>query len=722
MNVLALITFVIVEVLFASFIILIARSGLKDRINRSFLYFLVAFAAWGAANYISNITTLPHDVILWLNRGLFVVSAIGLLSLLVFIGRVTYQRSSTLFKGVTITAVIAAMILSLTPWTVTNVYVDTSSGSNVVGVDFGLLAIFYFLVIVFISGLILYRLANGTRQRSSRERSKAKVLFLSIGIAISTILVSNVLIPLALSNFSFTMTGLFAGMFIIVGVSYGIVRHGMFDIKRAAVRSVTYSLVLATLAFSYFILAFLISTLFGNVFMSAGQAISGVVISLTLALIFQPVRKFFDRVTNRIFYKDDYSSDDFFASLNRTLVSTTDLKTLLLRVSNQIAQTLKSEQAFFFIQTLDNRHVTVGTESHAKFPSSDAKALEEYLRAFPGILQTSMLNKESELIKRMLMSYKIELVMPLSQGGTMIGVLCLGDHLTSTYNVRDLKVLNTVSDEVTIAIQNALSVQKVKDLNAHLEQRIDSATKELRTSNAQLQKLDEAKDEFISMASHQLRTPLTSIKGYISMLMEGDVGKVSPDQKHLLSEAFISSERMVRLIGDFLNVSRLQTGKFIIDKHPVDLSKVVAQEIESLQPNAAARGMTFIYKQPKHFPMLDLDENKIQQVIMNFSDNAIYYSKDNSKIRLELKAEKDYIELLVKDSGIGVPAEEKEQLFNKFFRATNARKQRPDGTGVGLFLAKKVIDAHNGKIIFETKEGKGSTFGFRLPLKKIKDR
>jgi len=722
MNVLALITFVIVEVLFASFIILIARSGLKDRINRSFLYFLIAFAAWGAANYISNITTFPHDVILWLNRGLFVVSAIGLFSLLVFIGRVTYQKSSTLFKSVTITAVLLAVIASLMPWTVSNVYIDTSSAASVVGVDFGLLAIFYFLVVVYISALILYRLANGTRQRASRERSKAKVLFLSIGIAIATILVTNVLIPVAWSNFSFTMTGLFAGMFIIVGVSYGIVRHGMFDIKRAAVRSVTYSLVLATLAFSYFILAFLLSTLFGNVFMTTGQAVSGVVISLTLALIFQPVRKFFDRVTNRIFYKDDYSSDDFFASLNRTLVSTTDLKTLLLRVSNQIAQTLKSEQAFFFVQTLDNRHVSVGTEPHTKFPSSDAKALEEYLKANPGILQTSMLNKHAEQIKRMLLSYKIELVMPLSQGGTMIGVLCLGDHLTSTYNVRDLKVLNTVSDEVTIAIQNALSVQEVKDLNAHLEQRIDSATKELRASNAQLQKLDEAKDEFISMASHQLRTPLTSIKGYVSMLMEGDVGKVSPEQKHLLSEAFISSERMVRLIGDFLNVSRLQTGKFIIDKHPVDLSKIVAQEIESLQPNAAARGMSFIYKQPKNFPLLDLDENKIQQVIMNFSDNAIYYSKDNSKIKLELTVEKNYVELLVKDTGIGVPAAEKQQLFNKFFRATNARKQRPDGTGVGLFLAKKVIDAHDGKIIFESKEGKGSTFGFRLPLKKIKDR
>lgn len=204
------------------------------------------------------------------------------------------------------------------------------------------------------------------------------------------------------------------------------------------------------------------------------------------------------------------------------------------------------------------------------------------------------------------------------------------------------------------------------------------------------------------------------------MLVEGDVGNVSPDQKHLLNEAFISSERMVRLIGDFLNVSRLQTGKFVIEKQPVDLAKIVAQELESLEPNASARGQKFVYKQPKDFPKLDLDESKIQQVIMNFADNAIYYSKDKSKINVSLGVVGNKVEFTVKDTGIGVPEKEKDQLFNKFFRATNARKQRPDGTGVGLFLAKKVIDAHDGQIIFESKEKRGSTFGFRLPIPRTK--
>jgi len=316
------------------------------------------------------------------------------------------------------------------------------------------------------------------------------------------------------------------------------------------------------------------------------------------------------------------------------------------------------------------------------------------------------------------MSHRIEMVLPLQMDENKTGFLILGDQKNGSYTARDVKTFQSISDELVIAIRNALSVQEVRELNMNLEQRIESATKELRASNAQLQRLDEAKDEFISMASHQLRTPLTSIKGYVSMLMEGDVGKVTPDQKHLLEEAFMSSERMVRLIGDFLNVSRLQTGKFMIDKHPTDLSKVVQHELEALETNANSRNLKFTYVKPKTFPILNLDESKIQQVIMNFADNAIYYSKENTTIKVTLKADDKGVEFTVKDTGIGVPDSEKDKLFNKFFRATNARKQRPDGTGVGLFLAKKVIDAHDGKVIFESKEKKGSTFGFRLPLSK----
>lgn len=260
----------------------------------------------------------------------------------------------------------------------------------------------------------------------------------------------------------------------------------------------------------------------------------------------------------------------------------------------------------------------------------------------------------------------------------------------------------------------------VQDNRQELEQQIEAATAKLRKANEELKRLDETKDEFVSMASHQLRTPLTSIKGYISMVLEGDAGELNDDQRRLLTEAFASSERMVRLIGDFLNVSRLQNGKFMIDRSlQVDLSVLVQQEIDNVREIAEARGIGIAYHQPSHFPSLYVDEDKIRQVVMNFLDNAIYYSGDSKVIAVRLYTTDGAAAFEVVDYGIGVPAAVQKRLFTKFFRADNAQTQRPDGTGVGLYLAKQVVNGHGGKITFKSVEGQGSTFGFRLPIKKL---
>lgn len=412
------------------------------------------------------------------------------------------------------------------------------------------------------------------------------------------------------------------------------------------------------------------------------------------------------------------STFDLYLSLNKILSTTSDLRSLLERASELIAKTLSAKQAFIFtyVGEAHEHHMSAGTDAHARLAVQEAHLLDERLRQKGGQSFLEYRMAEDDPIRRMMVSHRLALILPLYYKKRVIGYVCVGRRAKGNYSRTDIKALETIDEELVIAIQNAQSVQEVRELNANLEQRISSATKELRVSNSQLQKLDEAKDEFISMASHQLRTPLTSIKGYISMLLEGDLGELTTEQKHVLREAFMSSERMVRLIGDFLNVSRLQTGRFVIEKHPVDLARLVQREIEGLTQHAAARGLKFDYKSPKNIPTLELDENKIQQVVMNFADNALYYSKENGKVSVSLKKVPGFVELRVVDTGIGVPKAEQAELFSKFFRATNARRARPDGTGVGLFLAQKVIADHGGTIIFESEEGKGSTFGFRLPI------
>ena len=327
---------------------------------------------------------------------------------------------------------------------------------------------------------------------------------------------------------------------------------------------------------------------------------------------------------------------------------------------------------------------------------------------------------EKIVTRQLMMPPSLGKVLELRTPAQRIGFLVIGSEVDGRlYRREDERTMGVIADELSVSLQNIFRLEEIRTFARTLEREVNDATKELRESNSKLLELDATKDEFVSMASHQLRTPLTSVKGYLSMVLEGDAGDVTPAQRQLLEEAFTSSERMVHLIGDFLNVSRLQTGKFMIERHPVDIARVIEQEVDGMKQIASSHGIKLTLKKPARVPTLYLDENKIRQVMMNFIDNAIYYSPEGTPVRVTMQVEDGDIVFRVIDKGMGVPEASQKKLFTKFFRAENARKQRPDGTGIGLYLAKRIVDGHHGKLVFESTVGKGSTFGFRLPVKRL---
>lgn len=284
----------------------------------------------------------------------------------------------------------------------------------------------------------------------------------------------------------------------------------------------------------------------------------------------------------------------------------------------------------------------------------------------------------------------------------LVGLMVAGFYgQAAQMSEADVLLMDRLSESIGVALDNKLLFEE----NQHV-------LSQLKQSNAKLRALDQTKDDFISMASHQLRTPLTSVKGYLSMVLEGDAGKLNKTQRDMLAQAFNSSQGMVYLIADLLNVSRLKTGKFLIEPAPLNLAEMVQQELSQLQEVAKVRQVVLDFKAPKDFPELMLDETKTRQVVMNFVDNAIYYTPPGGHVTVSLEDKPKSVELRVKDDGIGVPRSEQHHLFTKFYRAGNARKARPDGTGLGLFMAKKVIVSQGGSVIFSSKEGQGSTFGF----------
>lgn len=692
-------------------------SNRKSLLNKLFLTFTLSVGVWLVAASISNDVRNSPEIALYGKYAVFFFSFFSSYLLLWFAVRLSGVRVALRWLKRSMIPVAVVGILSCTPLVVRGVELQ----ATVYGVLFGPLIGIYAVTLIAILGCSVWALFAGLKHETGHRRSQIKSLLWALCIALPVLVYTQFIAPSITGSFGITDIGILFMALPVASLYFSVIRHGLFDIRRAVVRSVVYVMTLLVLALFYYGIVYAVSAFILKDRMSTGISANpvNVLLALVLAFMFQPIRGFFDKVTNDIFYRDRYDAEDFFARFNETLNATTDLRGLLQRAAEEIRSTLKVEQAFFYVRHHNLRHTSAGTKQHGSLRSAEADSYDNYVLTVsdkPVILKVI---DRSHPLYSSLSENRIAILIPLLHERRVLGYLALGEQRGKGYTDRDVKVLSSVRESLIIAIRNALSVQEVKDLNASLQQRIDDATKELRESNEKLHRLDATKDEFVSMASHQLRTPLTSVKGYISMVLDGDAGKITDMQRQLLGEAFTSSERMVHLINDFLNVSRLQTGKFMIDRQAVDFASVVEQEVQSLQSTAQARHLTLRYRKPQKFPLLYVDEGKFRQVIMNFIDNAFYYSREHSTITVSLETVGGEVVLRVRDAGMGVPEAEQKRLFTKFFRATNARKQRPDGTGVGLFLAKKVVTAHGGSMVFESVEGKGSTFGFRLPIKKL---
>lgn len=233
----------------------------------------------------------------------------------------------------------------------------------------------------------------------------------------------------------------------------------------------------------------------------------------------------------------------------------------------------------------------------------------------------------------------------------------------------------------------------------------------------EIKEAERMKSEFVSIASHQLKTPLTSIQWYIEMLLGGDIGQVSDKQKKVLDDMMEGTQSMRELVSDLLNVSRIESGKMEITTKEEDLDELIAEIIHGVRTFSQKENCKVEFVKPSSdLPKVKIDRSLFKQVVHNLLTNAIRYSpKDSCAVKVELKEEgSDYV-ISVSDKGMGIPKEAQKRIFERFYRAENASKHTSEGTGLGLYINKLIVEAYGGRIWFESEVGKGTTFYITIP-------
>ena len=231
--------------------------------------------------------------------------------------------------------------------------------------------------------------------------------------------------------------------------------------------------------------------------------------------------------------------------------------------------------------------------------------------------------------------------------------------------------------------------------------------------------IEQMKTEFISIASHQLRTPLAGFKWFIELLLKERVGELSKEQREMLEKMEDNNESLISLVEHLLNISRIEQGRmdFKFEKH--DITSAIEKEVRLLEPKAQEKDINLEFEEPSDkIPEFKFDGEKMSFVIQNLIDNAIKYTKNGGRVIISVKKGRgNKVVFRVKDSGIGIDKESQKRVFSKFFRSDEAKVMATQGTGLGLNIAKNVIDKHKGKIWFDSDPGKGTTFSFEIPTR-----
>lgn len=590
------------------------------------------------------------------------------------------------------------------------------------------------------------------RRAAGLEKYQLRYLFIGFFLTAVIALTTNLFLPLVVGNNQLAKYGPLSMIFIITFTVYTIVRHRLMDIrivlKKVMLHAATSIVLLVFILGAIFTVAHFLAKRIPDLTLVFTGSISMVIVLLFL----NPLNRFFEKVANRFFFTSLYNYQATLEDLARQLTSVIELNKVIDLIVNSIMKTMGLDRAGVLLLSPEKnsrRYMiakVIGFNEQNGISLVRDNFLVQWLIKNKQIVILEELGRlieesrdaaeRSKLMRLKTNMTKIEasLCVPLFSKDTLISVIVLGNKVTrDPYTSEDLRLLESIANQAAVAIQNAQSYRQVQDFSKTLQQKVNAQTRDIITKNEQLERLLKAQSEFLDIASHQLRTPVSVIRGIVSMIQDGDMARLSKEkQAEFIESAAQKGAKLEQIISDILSASDLDSRKFSVDPTTpkIQLEDVVDRSVKGFKLEAEQRGTDLQWVKPAQaLPPVIGNDSMLEQAISNFISNALKYTPStimakearatrNARGRVRISAEhvRNDIVVSVQDNGIGIPKNELKKLFTKFTRASNATAMYTDGSGLGLFIVKEIINGHNGKVWLESVENKGSTFFFSLPV------
>ena len=558
----------------------------------------------------------------------------------------------------------------------------------------------------------VYLLFQKFRKSAGMAREQIKYVFLGFALFAVPAIVTNGVLPGVFGVSEFNKLGPSFSVFLLGAIAYAILEYRLMDINFVLRQGTLFTLIFAVIIFIFVLATSLFSKMLGG-------APAIIIPAIIITLGFIPFKNFLEKVIDKFFFRSRYDFRTATRDITKTFSKIEDLDKLLEEFLKKLVSYLKVPKAEIVL-LLEKDHfisrlsIGVGERNGIVLPKNNA--LVQHFEKHPDeILERDYLvyltpreeHRKEELLKlhKELDKFGYALAVPITVKRVVIGILFLGEKISKDiFSSQDIQLLEIVGKHAGPIIESARLFEQTQQLN-----------KELLTAN-------QAKSHFITIVSHQFRTPLSAIR-MNAELLEDNLKKRFLSAVDETESVQIIQERaifMVNMLENVFDGMAIDAHKVSVDKKPAVIWEIFDNVKKEISREIEKKRINFILdKSPELLQEIDIDIPKITKVVKILLENAAFYNKEGGIIEVKMNKvtneEKRFIQCSVKDEGIGVPPEDTNKIFEKFYRSPNAMNLVPNGTGLGLFIAKNFVELHGGKLWVASQPGQGSTFYFTLP-------